>query len=128
MNKCIKRGLTALAAALICASSIVSVSASEPSFIQGKWVHSSGSFVRTNTATTGYFDAVNINGISVFGFFTYDWYIPLSAYIDPYSYTNNHYSYIVTMTTGTYSGYNFPLETYPYQGYLKVNSQNYYLQ
>ncbi|WP_044974653.1 hypothetical protein [Ruminococcus sp. HUN007] len=128
MNKCIKRCLTALVSAFICASSIVSVSAAVPDFIQGKWNYNSGRYVRTNTSTTGYFEAVYINDGYVYGYFSYDWYLPDSEHIDPNSYNNNHYSYIVTMTTGTYSGYNFPLETYPYQGYLKVNSQNYYLQ
>ncbi|MBP1592594.1 MAG: hypothetical protein ILP22_11195 [Oscillospiraceae bacterium] len=127
MNKCIKRGLTALAAALICASSIVSVSA-VTSFIQGKWNYSSGSFVRTNTETQGYFEAVYVNGGYIFGFFSYDWYNPSSEYIDSNNYTNNYCSYIVTMTTGIYSGYNYPLEIYPYQGRLRVNTRNYYLQ
>lgn len=128
MNKCIKRGLTALAAALICASSIVSVSAAVPNFIQGKWNYNSGSYVRTNTSTTGYFEAVYINGGYVYGYFSYDWYLPDSEHIAPDSYTNNHYSYTVTMTTGIYSGSHYPLETYPYQGYLRVNTRNYYLQ
>ena len=128
MNKCIKRCLTALVSAFICASSIVSVSAAVPNFIQGKWNYNSGSFVRTNTYTQGYFEAVYVNGGSIFGFFSYNWYSPSSEYIDPYNYTNNCYSYIVTMTTGIYSGYYYPLEIYPYQGRLRVNARNYYLE